>query len=39
MLAVKGPSGGILPKYLNIVDGRVALRDVLADHPITWNDI
>tara|TARA_B100000959_G_scaffold222902_1_gene236159 strand:+ start:640 stop:3036 length:2397 start_codon:yes stop_codon:yes gene_type:complete len=39
MLTVKGPSGGILPKYLNIVDGRVALRNILTDYPITWNDI
>ncbi len=39
MLTVKGPSGGILPKYLDIVDGRVAKRDIPADYPVTWDDI
>ncbi len=39
MLTVKGPSGGILPKYLDIVVGRVATEDILADYPITWNII
>jgi sialic acid synthase SpsE/protoporphyrinogen oxidase len=39
MLTVKGPSGGLLPKYINIVDGRVASRDIAADFPITWEDI
>ena len=39
MLTVKGPSGGILPKYLNIVEGRAAVKDISADYPITWDDI
>ena len=39
MLTVKGPSGGILPKYLDIVVGRVATQDIPADYPITWNII
>jgi sialic acid synthase SpsE/protoporphyrinogen oxidase len=39
MLTVKGPAGGLLPKYINIVDGRVASRDIAADFPITWEDI
>ena len=39
MLTVKGPSGGLLPKYINIVNGRKALRDIDADFPITWEDI
>ena len=39
MLTVKGPSGGILPKYLNIVEGRTAVKDISADYPITWDDI
>jgi sialic acid synthase SpsE/protoporphyrinogen oxidase len=39
MLAIKGPSVGILPKYLNIVKGRVAVNDIPADYPITWKDI
>ena len=39
MITVKGPSGGLLPKYINIIDGRVALRNIDADYPITWNDV
>ena len=39
LIEVKGPSGGILPKYLNIVEGRVAKTDINSDFPITWNDI
>ena len=38
-LQVKGPAGGILPKYLNIVEGRIAKKDINADYPITWSDI
>ena len=29
----------ILPKYLNIVEGRIAKRDINADYPITWSDV
>ncbi len=39
MLSIKGPGGGILPKYLDIVLGRQAQRDIDEDHPITWDDI
>jgi sialic acid synthase SpsE/protoporphyrinogen oxidase len=39
LIQVKGPSGGIMPKFLNIVEGRVAQRDIYADYPITWSDI
>lgn len=38
-IAIKGPAGGILPKYLNIVLGRVSKVDVEADFPITWDII
>ena len=38
-LLIKGPSGGILPKHLSIVTGRVAIHDIEADTPITWEDI
>jgi sialic acid synthase SpsE len=38
-LTIKGPSNGILPKFLNIVEGRKALRDIQAEYPITWDDI
>jgi len=39
MVAIKGPGGGILPKYLDIVVGRVAKVDIQADYPITWESI
>jgi sialic acid synthase SpsE len=36
-LVVKGPGGGILPKYLNIVLGRSLNKDVESDTPLTWD--
>ena len=38
-LAVKGPGGGLLPKYINIVIGRSARERIESDHPITWEVI
>ena len=38
-IIVKGPAGGILPKYINIIVNRKARNEILQDHPITWNDI
>lgn len=39
MICVKGPGGGLLPKYHDIIVGRVATRDIEEDHPITWENI
>lgn len=39
MLAIKGPGGGLQPKYLDVVVGRAARRDIEADYPITWEDV
>jgi N-acetylneuraminate synthase/N,N'-diacetyllegionaminate synthase len=39
MLVVKRPGFGIKPKYLDIVVGRTAKKDIQADHWITWDDI
>jgi sialic acid synthase SpsE len=39
MIAIKGPGGGLLPRYLNIVIGRVARKNIEADYPIGWDDI
>ncbi|MFH1581713.1 MAG: N-acetylneuraminate synthase family protein [Pseudomonadota bacterium] len=36
MVAIKGPGGGLLPRYLEIVIGREAKIDIESDHPITW---
>lgn len=39
MIVIKGPGGGLLPRYLNIVIGRIAQTDIEEDHPITWENI
>ena len=39
MVAIKGPGGGLLPRYLDIVVGRAAKQDIEADYPITWDNI
>ena len=39
MIAIKGPGGGLLPKYLDIVIGRVAKQNIEEDYPITWENI
>ena len=39
MLVIKGPGGGLLPKYLDIIVGRQAKKDIEEDHPITWENI
>jgi N,N'-diacetyllegionaminate synthase len=38
-LMVKGPGGGILPKFYDIVVGRRAVVDIENDTPITWDII
>ncbi len=38
-LTIKGPAGGILPKYLDLVEGRVAKKNIKKDEPITWDII
>ena len=38
-ISVKGPGGGILPKYLDIIIGRKLRENILKDHPITWKTI
>lgn len=39
MIAIKGPGGGILPRYFNMVVGRKAKVDIEEDYPITWETI
>ncbi len=39
MVTVKGPGGGLLPKYMDIVIGRKATKDIEEDYPITWDVI
>ena len=39
MIQIKGPGGGILPKYLEIILGRKATSEIKKDHPIMWKNI
>ena len=38
-IVVRGPGGGILPKYIDIVIGRRASKFIESDTPITWENI
>jgi sialic acid synthase SpsE len=38
-LAIKGPAGGLLPKFLDIVVNRKAKKNIMEDYPINWEDI
>jgi sialic acid synthase SpsE len=38
-IVIKGPGGGLLPRYLDLVVGRKAQNDIESDCPITWKDI
>lgn len=39
MIAIKGPGGGLLPRYVDMVIGRRAGSDIAEDFPITWEVI
>jgi len=36
-ICIKGPVVGLMPKYLDIVIGRTARKNIESDHPITWD--
>jgi sialic acid synthase SpsE len=38
-ISVKGPGGGILPKYIDIVIGRKATKFIESDTPLTWENV
>ena len=38
-LVIKGPGGGILPKYLDLILGRELKENINKDYPLTWNII
>lgn len=38
-LVIKGPGGGILPKYLDLIVGRELKENINKDYPLTWNII
>ena len=36
-IIIKGPAGGILPSFLNIIVGKKAKKSIKKDFPITWD--
>lgn len=38
-ITIKGPGHGILPKYIQLILGKKAFRDIEADSPLTWDDL
>ena len=38
-IIIKGPGGGLLPKYLDVVIGRKAKQNIEEDYPIRWENI
>jgi sialic acid synthase SpsE/protoporphyrinogen oxidase len=38
-IIVKGPAGGILPKYLNLILGKKLQESIESDYPITWEKV
>ena len=39
MITIKGPAGGLLPKYFDLVVGRTARENIEEDYPIKWDNI
>ena len=39
MIVIKGPGGGLLPKFKEMIVNRRARKDIEADYPITWENI
>ena len=38
-ICIKGPGGGILPKYYELLLKRKAKNNISQDHPVRWDDI
>ena len=36
-IIIKGPAGGVLPRFLNIITGKKAKKKIEKDFPITWD--
>ncbi|HEY4514259.1 MAG TPA: FAD-dependent oxidoreductase [Candidatus Paceibacterota bacterium] len=39
MVTIKGPGGGILPKYMDLIVGKTAKKSIQKDFPIEWGSI
>ena len=38
-LTIKGPAGGLMPKFLNMIKGKKSRNNIEQDTPVTWDDI
>ena len=38
MISIKGPGGGLLPKYFDIIIGRVAKQDINKENEGSFNE-
>jgi sialic acid synthase SpsE/protoporphyrinogen oxidase len=38
-VTIKGPAGGLMPKYSEMIKGKTAKNKIEKDNPITWEDI
>jgi sialic acid synthase SpsE/protoporphyrinogen oxidase len=38
-ICIKGPAGGIMPKYIDMILGKKASESIKSDFPITWSKI
>ena len=38
-ICIKGPAGGIMPKYIDMILGKKASENIKSDYPITWSKI
>ena len=38
-ICIKGPGGGILPKYFDLILNKKVNKNILKDYPIKWEDI
>ena len=37
-ITIKGPAGGLAPKYLELIIGKKLIKEVHKDFPITWEN-
>ena len=37
-VTIKGPAGGLLPKYLDVIINKKTIRKIQKDEPITWDN-
>ena len=38
-IAIKGPAGGLLPKYMSVIINKKSKTKIQKDEPITWEKL